>query len=296
MGVSCTVKRGSNSIFNETVNLENSNHKIEVDPSNEKDDTYGPNLSDQSQHTQDKSSQRKPVIAIDLVPALYASLGYITLFRELEKKKIYPNIINTSGFSLVIATLFAKYKSASKLEWKVFALLRKLRGVKVHTSDWYEKIEAFLKEEFKQTRIEQLKVLITVPSSSVKRELTTTGRLIKVVMRSIKISSTNSFINRPHYEYAHKINALGVDLNFLISAFPDKFNFKIPNGFAWGLYTRVSGVFKGLGIETFKIRNELEFVDTLPNLSDLLINTKSDVSFISDKISQDVEDWINKNN
>tara|TARA_Y100000385_G_C13075460_1_gene631205 strand:+ start:793 stop:1719 length:927 start_codon:yes stop_codon:yes gene_type:complete len=296
IGASCTLQRGSDSIFNETVNLESSNHKIEVDPSNEKDDTYGPNLAIEAEQTQNKISQRKPVIALDLVPALYASLGYITLFRELEKKKIYPNIINTSGFSLVIATLYAKYKSASKLEWKVFALLRQLKGLKVHTSDWYQKIEGFLKEEFKHTRIEQLKVLITVPSSSVKRHLTTTGQLVKVVMQSIKISSSNSFINRPHYEYAHKINALGVDLNFLISAFPDRFNFKIPNGFAWGLYTRVSGVFNGSGIEILKIRNEIEFVDTLPNLSDLLINTKSDVTFISDKVSQDVEDWINKNN
>lgn len=296
LSCSCTSQRNKSSTFTETVNLGNPSKKIELDPSGEKHDTYGPRVDREKQVQIQEKVNRKPVIAIDLVPALYASLGYLSLFKELEKNKIYPNIINASGFSLVIAVLFAKYRSASKLEWKIFALLRKLKGVKVHTSSWYNKIETFLKSEFKQTRLEQLKILITIPTANVSKRLVTAGNLIKVVNDSIKITNSASFINRPHYDYSHKINTLGADMVFLISALPDKFNFKFPNGFAWGLYTRLSGVLSSVSPNTLKISSELKFIDTLPNLSDMLINSKSDVHFISDKISQQVEDWISKNN
>lgn len=293
---SCSLRNNSNKNFVETVDLESSKEVVKVDTTEEGSDTYGPSLAQGSDDLKVNENKRKPVLAIDLVPALYASLSYITLFRELEKNKIYPNIINTSGFSLVIAALYAKYKSASKLEWKMFALLRKLKGVKVHTSDWYSEIEEFLNLELGKSRLEQFKILITVPTSSIKKKLMTTGPAVKLIMKSLRISNSDAFINRPHYEYVSEIKNLGVDLSFLISSFPDSFNFKIPNGFAWGLYTRVSGVYRRVDDEVLRIRNEIAFVDTLPNLSDMLINTKTDVRFISDKISQEVIDWINKNN
>lgn len=296
LAVSCSTHKKNESRFTETVNFENTNHQIELDPSNNKNDTYGPNIDENSSLKRDDTQLRKPVVTLDLVPSLYASLSYITLFRELEKNKIYPNIINTSGFSLVIAALYSKYKSASKLEWKVFALLRKLKGIKVHTSNWYDVIDNFLMEEFKNTRLEQLKILVSVPTSGLRNELITSGKITEIIMNSIKIANSNSFINRPHYDYFPKLKKLGTDLYYLVSGFPNRFNFKTPNGFAWGIYTRVSGLYRSQGEALFEIKNEFPFIDTLPNLSDMLINTKSDVTFISDKISQEVADWINKNN
>lgn len=293
--ISCTVGLKKQSEFNETVTLDDTKGKIELNSDSSAKDTYGPSL-EEGKVQEVEQKKRVGVLTLDLVPSLYASLSYINLFKELERKKIYPNIISANGFSLIIATLYARYKNSNKLEWKVFALLRNLKGINVHTSKWYEAIEVFLSNEFKSQRIEQLKILIASPRPDPSDEITTTGLVTNIVMKSLRLAGRESFINRPHYNYRNALFNLGTDNYFLINAIPDKFNFKIPNGFAWGLYTRVSGVYSLSDTESLKITNSLKFIDTLPNLSDLLISSRSDVEKLVDIISQQQTDWINKNN
>lgn len=294
---SCTFGPQQRGDFNETVALESSRPKIEVDVNEVHNDTYGPSLEKAENISMDKQKmQRKAVICFDLVPSLYASLSYISLFKELEKKEIYPNIINTSGFSAIIAALYGKYRNANKLEWKVFALLRNLKDKKIYSESWYNQIENFLQEEFKRTRLEQLSLLVTISSGQKNNPLVSSGEVVSTVMESLKISRPESFLNRPSWDYREKLQDLGTDLYFLINAFPEQFKFQTPNGFVWGVYTKVSGFYRDVDSNNFIIKSEIKFLDTLPNLSDLLISSHTDVSVIVDKISEDIEKWINKNN
>lgn len=293
---SCTTKQKVNDSFTETVSLEGTTEAISVDVNKESVDTYGPTFHGEQQDLQKSTTERAPVVTLDFVPSLYASLSYITLFKELEKKKIYPNIMVANGFSLIIASLYGKYKNSNKLEWKVFALLRKLQGIKVYSSEWYDEIESFLNDEFGNTRIEQLKVLVVVPGSLKKQKLVTTGKVSQVIMDSLSLTNSYAFINKPHFKYQSKVKELGSDLYFVVNSLPKKFNFKTPNGFVWGLYTRISGLYDNVDKNVLNIKSDIKFLDTLPNLSDLLINTRSDVSQITDTISQEITEWVNKNN
>lgn len=293
--VSCSFNPKSESGFIETVNIDKDQSNIETDITDKSEhNTYGPVFEEPANSTEEKS-KRVPVLAIDLTPSLYASFAYLSLLRELEKKQIYPNVINTSSFTLVVATLYAKYRSVNKVEWKIFSLLKELKNLTIFTGDWYDEIEKFLEKEFKNKRIEQFKILITIPEGKNSKKLIKTGRVVNVLMNSMRISKKTNFINQPHLSYRSKIQNLGVDLYFSVNTLPRNFSFKIPNGFVWGLYTRVSGMMHN-DDQVYFIGHQLSKIDMVPNLSDLFGSSSNSVREISEKIIDNYEDWLNKNN
>lgn len=292
---SCSTGFKKKSSFDETVSVEKNQSSNKADINEQIDqNTYGPVYEKESKNLLDEKN-RLPVFALDLVPSLYASLSYLALLKQLEENKIYPNIINTSSFTLVIAVLYAKYKSVNKVEWKLFSLLKKLRNTIIFTPQWLSAIEEFLINEFEDKRIEQLKILVTTPQGKKSQKLIKTGKVVETIMNSLAVSKKDSYINQPHFIYRDKILELGVDIYFCINALPKKFNFYVPNSFVWGLYTGISGMAHSDPSVNF-IGHQLLKIDKVPNMSDLFGNANESATFLNDEIKNKYQNWIDKNN
>lgn len=292
---SCSTGFKKKSSFDETVSVEKNQSSNKADINEQIDqNTYGPVYEKESKNLLDEKN-RLPVFALDLVPSLYASLSYLALLKQLEENKIYPNIINTSSFTLVIAVLYAKYKSVNKVEWKLFSLLKKLRNTIIFTPQWLSAIEEFLINEFEDKRIEQLKILVTTPQGKKSQKLIKTGKVVETIMNSLAVSKKDSYINQPHFIYRDKILELGVDIYFCINALPKKFNFYVPNSFVWGLYTGISGMAHSDPSVNF-IGHQLLKIDKVPNMSDLFGTANESATFLNDEIKNKYQNWIDKNN
>ena len=110
---------------------------------------YGPPsvAGSKSEDGDESEVTAEPVVAIDLFPALYHSLGYVSTFQELEKQKLKAHIISSSGFTSIIAALYAKYGASNMVEWKTFELYHKLGTTKVYSEKWSVLIEEYLKNK-----------------------------------------------------------------------------------------------------------------------------------------------------
>ena len=126
---SCALDERRNTTDFDTVNISKEFHSPKVETGFEGEDVYGPSAENTSDFSE-TPNEKQAIIALDLSPALYQSFSYLKIFSDLEKKKININIIISSGFSAIIAALYAKYKSANRLDWSAYALIRKLENEK----------------------------------------------------------------------------------------------------------------------------------------------------------------------
>lgn len=299
---SCTVdsNRKSNSI--DSVDFSRKFHSPQLETGIEGEDVYGPVAAQTSGNLIEENSQKTPILALDLSPALYQSFAYLKLFSELEKNKVNINIIISSGFSSIIAALYAKYKSANRLEWKTYALIRKIDEVdEVYSDKWFKTIKDFLDKEFGDLGLEQLKVLMAIPSYSAedgKLELKYKGSVVNAIMASLNIqTSKESFLLKPSVDYFNKEKVFGVDKTFRVSAFPKRFRLKTHSGYVLGVYSKNAG-FIHYKNENFHIIDSEKYLylDKIPNISDLMSSVSAPSEEISLKILKSIEEWTNKNN
>lgn len=291
------IKPVSNSI--ESVNIENDFHSPVLNTEKIENDVYGPMANSSSPITVEKNNSQRYILALDLSPALYQALAYAKLFTNLERKNIKVNIITSSGFSAIIAVIYAKYQSSSRLDWKLYALMRELGdGNIVFTSSWYRKIENFLKNEFNETRLEELKTLVAIPIfENGKYRLVHSGNIVSVLMESIKLQdSKNSFLLTPSPEYFGLEKEFGTDGIFRITAMPRRIRLKTISGFVLGVYSKLAG-FIHYQTNEFQVLQEEEniFIDNNPNISDLMSSVSESSKKISEEISVSIEEWTNKN-
>lgn len=297
----CALDERRNTTEFDTVNISKEFHSPKVETGVEGEDVYGPS----AENTPVLSStpiEKQAIVALDLSPALYQSFSYLKMFSDLEKKKININIIISSGFSAIIAALYAKYKSANRLDWSGYALIRKLeKEKKVFSSSWLKTIELFLKEEFKETGLEQLKVLIAIPTFDEEKNeiiLKHTGSIVEAIMDSLRFQrSRESFLLNPSKSYFGKEKLFGADKVFRVTSFPKKFKLRTPSGFVLGVYSKLAGFIHYQTNSYMDLSSEkFLYLDEIPNISDLMSSVSGPSDIISSKILKSLQEWTNKNN
>lgn len=293
---SCTYLKSKDYSFTETVSLSEGDKDASVNIDENKTIEYGPSFNSKLDNQKTKK-MRLPIVALDLVPSLYGSLSYINLFNQLEKKKIKITIINTSSFASIIAILYAKYGNSSRVEWKLFSLLKKLKNEQMFSRKWDREIENFLVKEFGKKRLEEFPILVTIPQGNSPTKLVSSGGVVELILETLRLEKGQSFLNQPNELYKAQVDKLGVDLRFKVSALPTNLKFRNPNGFVYGLYAKLGGYQKTIEDNNLYIIDvSFEFVDTIPNLSDLMMNSHADSERIAEEISQEIQEWISKNN
>lgn len=298
---SCALDERRNTSDFDTVDFSRKFHTPKVETGVAGEDVYGPSAQSSSSINKNPS-QKQAVVALDLSPALYQSFSYLKLISDLEKKKININIIISSGFSAIIAALYAKYRSANRLDWKAYALIRKLeKEKKVFSTSWLNTIELFLKEEFNETRLEQLRLLIAIPTynkNDNKLILKHTGPIVETIMTSLRFQrSRESFLLNPSVSYFGKEKVFGADKVFRVTSFPKTFKLKTPSGFVLGVYSKLAGFIYYQTDKYMELSSEkFLYIDKIPNISDLMSSVSEPSEVISLKILNSIEEWTNKNN
>jgi hypothetical protein len=299
--LSCAVDKRRNTSELETVNFSQKFHSPKVETGIEGEDIYGPS-AEITNDEKEVLSQKQAIVALDFSPALYHSLSYLKLISDLEKKKVNISVVISSGFSAIIAALYGKYKSANRLDWKAYALIKKLeKENKVYSTSWLKTVEIFLKEEFQDIRLEQLKLLVVIPTYDEKNNklvLKHTGPVVEAIMSSLRIqNSRESFLLNPSIEYFGKEKSFGVDKVFRVSAFPRNFKLETTSGFVLGIYSKLAGLIHYRTDKFMQISDKkLIYIDKVPNMSDLMSLVSDQSEEISLNISNSIQEWANKNN
>ncbi len=256
---------------------------------------YGP--APLSGETDDAPSEegtaQSQVIALDLYPSLYNSLGFISLFSELEREKIKVSIITSQGFSAVFGALYAKYETANLVEWKAFALYQALGESRPFSEEWSEKYEDFLTEEFGDERTGRLKKLFFVPKQvEGKTVFNSNERIVDALMSAIDLKSESNALLAGRLDYLSKINRFGADQVYRVSFLPKRISLKRPDGFIYGVYSKLSGRARGPYIFSDAIKGN---IDAFQNLSDSVYLSREDSELFAKKIKQTLEKDSGKN-
>ena len=284
---SCATDKGKKDLV--VVDFAEGEEKQAITITNRVNTDYGP--SPEEGVTSDQDEAQKPlVIALDLYPALYNSLGYVATFARLESAKVHVNIISSTGFSSVIAALYAKYENANMVEWKTFELYQILGAKKPFSEDWKSEIREFLVKEFGDAKLSQLKKLLIIPKPSGKKVIFDTNEeVVKAVMRSLDLGGSGSLLAGGSHDYLPALAQYGADQVWRISFLPRTIRLKHPDGYVFGIYSRLAG-------KSWKMKKQrgvfvydealLDEIDTFNNLSDAVYQTKDENEDFVENISQ----------
>ena len=135
----------------------------------EKHGVYGP-VGSEAVEELSPNEKKNTITAVKLMPALYNSFLYVQILKKLEKENIVIDVIESNGFTALIAALYADSESMTDFEWKIFKLYKSLDGQETFSGSWQDKVLDFTKKEFKKKKLFQLKKLLLIPRVS-KNEL-----------------------------------------------------------------------------------------------------------------------------
>lgn len=243
-------------------------------------DFAGKPFPDETSADEKEKGERSPLVALDLYPALYNSLGYVSTFAALEKNGIDVNIVSASGFSSVIAALYAKHGSAGMVEWKSFELYQLLGDKQPFQEEWRRTLRRFLEKEFGKKKLSQLKKLMVVPRREGENTALETNReTVEAIMESVNLSGNASVLVQGNFDYLPALKNFGADVVRRISFLPSKILLKHPDGFVFGVYSKLAG--RALSPEESKV--EFVFgqavageIDSFNNLSDIINQTREE--------------------
>lgn len=188
--ISCTNARNNTDL--ETIVFDSDSGSVKIKKNTTS--SFGPFIKS-DQETIDSGAEQSKVVALNFYPSLYESLAIIPYLKELEKQKTKISVISSFGFGAVLSALYAKEKSVSYLEWKIFDLMKRLDGVKIYSKDWQSKINEFMGKEFGKTKLHQMKVLMVIPEiKKNKVYLNQTGSIVEAIRHSIDLNSNSNYL------------------------------------------------------------------------------------------------------
>lgn len=214
-------------------------------------------------------------IALYIPPSLYltaSNLVVVDKIRRCTKSKI---ILSSTGFSALMAALFAKYQAIQKVEWKMYRLSKILEGSKPFSKSWKKELSYFIDETFKNEYFSDLKVPLVINLYAQDGQVTEhyKGKLAPILKAALNIedflgnnfdpSRFNKIFNSRY------IDRLAKDWKILLNSHYSKFIFKYDRGYLWGKYSQISQHIKNdpnAFYNTFDITNKLA-IDDLSNLS-----------------------------
>ena len=272
-----------------TVSLGDAEEQIEIDQN--KKNIYGPQVEGE-----DKTEKvRYPVIALNIYSSIYETIGSVELLKQFEEKKINISMISSNGFGAVIAVLYAKMKSASFVEWKLFALLKELDNKVPYSREWQKIINRFVKNEFKNLKLNQLKTLVLIPEvKNNKITLNSTDKISDAIAKTLNLNSRENFISKPE-NYDEILKNQAADL--VSSVYFISTNTKMHQlaGYELGIYSAYLGqIINKSEIKPIQTGDKV-FIDEIGVLSERMERYKKQVKdFTQDQINL-IEKWQEEN-
>jgi len=284
----CSAQKTSSEF--ETVSM-NSGVDTELKISENQTETYGPDNQNANEEIK-ALTEKEPVISLSVYSSLYSSLALVDLFKRLEKEQLNISMIDANGFAAVVAALYAKEKSSNALEWKLFSLLKKIEGIKPYSKEWKEVVESFLEDEFKNMRLEQLKIFLKIPFlSNEKMILLKTGKITEVLLKNLDLNDNENYFKRPAI-YKRDLMESASDLNFNIVFLPKDIKFKLIDGYSWGIFTNYLGFIMKHSDEITKIETDRSlYLDELLPLSEINSAYSEGIKTTVEQFQAELKTW-----
>jgi hypothetical protein len=288
--VSCSSKKITPEV--ETVSIQKPNNKsLKIDTSLEIDEVFEPKADLPSE------VEIKSVKSLTIYSTLYSSLGLVEFFKRSEKKKHHFKVITANGFASIVSVLYAKKESASLLEWKLFELLKQIKGHIPFSKPWKRKIRSFMVKEFGSQTLDKLAVQVGIPEYNEENEITLSlkGGIVDNVMGSLDMGSSKAFYIRPIH-YRGPLNMLNVDIKYQLSFVPSKFNFKKLEGYTWGIFTSYLSFIQDKPEDLILITTEKKlWIDKINPLSDIIHAYKKSIDDALIKFEEMEKEWKEEN-
>lgn len=292
---SCATKERREEVL--VVDLENGDRGEAIKITDEAHIGYGP-APEGAVESNENETTRASIVALDLFPALYNSLGYVSTFSELEKANVRAHIISSSGFSSIIAALYAKHGVSNMVEWKTFELYQLLGSQMPFSERWKKTISEFLDEEFGDEKLNQLGRLLVIPKY-INGKVVFNGnqKVSTAIMESIDLSGGASMLTSGAFGYLSGLRSYGADHVMRISFLPKRITLKHPDGFVFGVYSRLVGKALQQGdSEVFVFDDALKGdLDAFQNLSDMIHQTEDENAFFAREAKALLEESSGKN-
>ena len=277
-------------IFFSCSNLKNSHDVSIVDLEREKtarisiDDKVDESLVVE---TSENISETK--VTIQLYSTIYHSLGVLKLFKNLEQEKIEIESISTFGFGALIAGLYAKEGSINYLEWKLFDLLKRIKGIEPFSNTWEKIIHRFIEKEFKGLDFQKLKFDLLIPKLIGEKVVLNDKSLIESLKTTLSISSLENYIYNP-VNYMARLRERGLKLVFPIIFIPENPTIQMRNNYNYGIFTSYLG-------KLFRNIDQVTKLTTLESVSlDSLDSTNKYESLYSKSLQSYIESMKEKIN
>lgn len=293
----CATKDKSSEVATVSISNEEAT-KLEIDKQNSND--YGPtsgreNLSNDEEKNKES---REPVIQLNIYSSLYASLALVEYLKMSEKENIKFSIILANGFASLISVLYAQDQSVSRVEWKLFELIKKLDGKIPFSGEWLETIQIFLTKEFKQKKLHQLKTLVSLPEiKNNQLILNSTGLIVDAVMKSLSMTNKTSYILSP-IAYNQNESGLNPDIRKNISFIPRQVGFKNLIDYEWGVYASYLSFLDKSSNNYTLITTQDEskyYIDELTPLSDMTSPFNAGIEQNILELKESIKQWKEEN-
>lgn len=290
LAISCTKQNKESDIS--TVSFEQDSEDI-LSIDKNLNTAYGP--SNEGTEQLENLGSREPVIGISIYSTLYNSLSFIHLLKVIEEKEINVSIISANGFSAVLAALYAKEKSASYVEWKIFEMRKGLVGFTPFSTQWRAFLKKFLIKEFKNVQLQQMKALLLVPiinKGSV--ELKSTGLVSDVLIRSLNLLDETNFIRKASV-YTEQLRDFSTDVSIEYYSLSTRPKLSSLEGLNYGLYTKYVGeLLNDSELDRVSSITQLGLDDFLP-LSDIIKNFEDGNNQLIEKLVDKINQWKQEN-
>lgn len=262
------------------------NNYLEIENS-----SYGP---EPIKNSYEKQKMRSPIWGVYLVPAGSLSFSYLECLEKLEHKGIKLKVIAGSDMSALIAAMYAKYKNKNIIQWKIFKLQIKLKKLKLwYGKEWLETITSFIRDEFKDDRIEKMSILPLIPLIENGNVIVKGAGLISDILEdNFRLNGkVTSYLVGNEHSPTRIFSKVGVDLYATLSVLPDKIDFKSPDDFIWGVYSKLPYMLSSEEYY-FKINGLEHSLDEIVEYNTYKKEIENDLTRTVDLLEEMQKDWF----
>lgn len=269
-----------------TVEIDDSEFDARVEVSNLHENLsteYGPTLNENLPHAKSEQTSARKVLGLTFLPAGNLSVGYLGFLKGLEKHRINPNILVCPELAALVCVLYGKYKDLNRVEWELFDFYSKLEGYEFLGTDWQDAFSDLMKKEFKNERLEQLKVVVGIPvkSNMNKIKIYSKGLIVEIMEINLNVSAQypGSVILDKQMDYSKFLSGRGADVISSISIQPGKKVLKLNNGFLFGIYSKLFYSSKSMLDENdflIEIDREIDSKENILGVSNMVLEKSDD--------------------
>jgi hypothetical protein len=256
------------STANKHVKGKSINNKIII---NDTTTTFGP---ENNSFHEIGNFEKEKLTGVYLGTALSDSYLYPKMLKLIEEQGEKIGVIYTDSFSIVVGLLYAEFKDLNRIEWELHKLNDGIKHYKPYSDKWLKQIDKYLSKTFNERKIIEMNPLVVFMDGITELSMNQT-------VRSYVVNNLNRNQNEWLIKWSKKpfinLSDYGLNSSYYIQAYSEKLS----------LYYQQEIILAAIGDaqvkrrddkQFIKIKNNVEYVDYVINVSDVFVSATEDVA------------------